>query len=301
MLSSCDVSSATIFQAARNRIEQDIGDIIQCLNNKKVELFEDINRLEKEFADKQQQTQKELKKLKILKSQTEKLSENNLLKVQEKVVTELQQEIDRLKLEDNQEPDYKISVKWGFTKRVVIKSINSSAVDIITDTGLPGAMLLEDGASSSDDLNTELAMLPYSGSDSEGEQDSVPFRAYGTRPARREQDRITPPLVTERQRTERRCGGPLHLHERRPGGNTFRPRQRSFRGACQPWEHPERRFGDMQPHFQAYRDESAVERPHGRGYRYPRRPRGRGNREHSGRQRYERGRSRKNSRDSDSV
>ena len=90
-------------------------------------MFEDINRLEKEFADKQQQTQKELKKLKNLKSQTEKLSENNLLKVQEKVVTELQQEIDRLKLEDNQEPDYKISIKWGFTKRVVIKSINSSA------------------------------------------------------------------------------------------------------------------------------------------------------------------------------
>ena len=134
MTTLCDVESATVFQAARGRIEEDIGEIMQCLNSKKVEMFTEISRLEKEFSDKQQQQQKELNKLNSLKFHAEDLGENNLLRVQYKLILELQQEIDALTLVNKQTPDYNINIAWGFSNRDLVESINSSKIERIGNT-----------------------------------------------------------------------------------------------------------------------------------------------------------------------
>ncbi|KAI6658097.1 hypothetical protein LOD99_15810 [Oopsacas minuta] len=102
----------TIFQQARDTIDTDINEIVQYLIDKKVQLFEEITNLEDEYKRKQQQTQKEIQKLDSLLTQTEELGENNLLKVQHKLVTELQEEIEKLNLNTKRELNYNIEVKW---------------------------------------------------------------------------------------------------------------------------------------------------------------------------------------------
>ncbi|KAI6658096.1 hypothetical protein LOD99_15809 [Oopsacas minuta] len=129
MASKSVPEDVTIFQQARDTIDTDVNEIIECLNNKRKQLFEEITNLENEYTRKQQQTQKELQKLQTLISQTEELGENNLLKLQRKVVAEIQEEIENLSLESEQNPNYNIKVKWEYSKRSVFLIVGNYTIE----------------------------------------------------------------------------------------------------------------------------------------------------------------------------
>ena len=125
------VTPVTVFQAARDRVSEEIGSIVECLNNKRTELFEEIASLEREFSDKQKEKQKDITKLNTLISQTEELGQNTLLKLQQKLIQEIQQEIESLNAECKQEPDYRIEIKWEFKKQQFIKGITKSSIQTV--------------------------------------------------------------------------------------------------------------------------------------------------------------------------
>ena len=125
------VPPVTVFQAARDRVSEEIGSIVECLNNKRTELFEEIASLEREFSDKQKEKQKDITKLNTLISQTEELGQNTLLKLQQKLIQEIQQEIESLNAECKQEPDYRIEIKWEFKKQQFIKGITKSSIQTV--------------------------------------------------------------------------------------------------------------------------------------------------------------------------
>ena len=124
--------SVAIFQEARNRVEQEIGTVIECLNNKKYELFTEIGRLEKEFLDKQQEQQTSLNELKSLKTHTEYLRQNNFKKMQSKVMKELNKGLQKLKLEieNRRNMEYHIDIKWGMCIPTLLSQIAESEVDM---------------------------------------------------------------------------------------------------------------------------------------------------------------------------
>ena len=125
MASVSPVTPVTIFQAARDRVSEEIGSIVECLNNKRTELFEEIASLEREFSDKQKEKQKDITKLNTLISQTEELGQNTLLKVQERVKQDLQLEIGKIK-QETFAPEFTVTVKWGFNRSTLINHINNS-------------------------------------------------------------------------------------------------------------------------------------------------------------------------------
>ena len=132
-MAAVGVPCVTIFQKARDKIKSDINNVIQCLNNKQVEMFAEISRLEKEFQDKQQQKYKDLNKLSSVKARTEEeLGENSLREVQQRVVRELQIGIDKLTLhiENTREPDFKIEIKWGMCMSTLFTQINESHINV---------------------------------------------------------------------------------------------------------------------------------------------------------------------------
>ncbi|KAI6650518.1 Elongation factor 1-beta [Oopsacas minuta] len=122
--------SLSIFQQARNAIDKDIKDIIQSLNNKKLELFAEINTLEKEFAEQKQQKQKKINKLHALIAQTEELGENSLLHLQQKIIHDIQQEIEKLNLDYNKGPSYNLCVTWEIPKENIILNIRNNSMEI---------------------------------------------------------------------------------------------------------------------------------------------------------------------------
>ena len=128
------VPPVTVFQAARDRVSEEISSIVECLNNKRTELFEEIASLEREFSDKQKEKQKDITKLNTLISQTEELGQNTLLKLQQKLIQEIQQEIVSLQLEEKQEPDYKIEIKWEFKRENFIKGIKKSTIQTVKNS-----------------------------------------------------------------------------------------------------------------------------------------------------------------------
>ena len=138
------VTPVTVFQAARDRVSEEIGSIVECLNNKRTELFEEIASLEREFSDKQKEKQKDITKLNTLISQTEELGQNTLLKIQQEMIHMIQQKMENLKLECK-EPDYKIEIKWGLKKQQLVEGINKSSIQTVNS--LP--------ATYSDDIEVE--------------------------------------------------------------------------------------------------------------------------------------------------
>ena len=168
------VSPVGIFEEARGRVIGEIDSIVESLNDKKGELLAEIGSLEREFLDRQREKQNDINKLNTLISHTEELGQNTLLDLQQKVIREIQQEMDKLELDSRQEPDYWISIRWGFTKAVIIQSINSSDVELITDA-TADCLVLADATDSSED-NTGLTIQPGSSPDSEGGTPlAVPF------------------------------------------------------------------------------------------------------------------------------
>ena len=120
----------TIFQQAREIVEQDISMLIKCLTDKKVEMFAEIDRLECEFTRKQERQRRSLNKLSSLKSQTDELSENSLVEIQNKVANELQEGIDKLSLEieSAKNPDYLIEIKWEICMNCTPSKIEQSHI-----------------------------------------------------------------------------------------------------------------------------------------------------------------------------
>ncbi|KAI6658095.1 hypothetical protein LOD99_15808 [Oopsacas minuta] len=128
------LTTVTIFQQARDTIDTDINEIIECLNNKRKQLFEEITNLENEYTRKQQQTQKEIQKLTNLITHTEEaLGENNLLEIQNKLIGDIRQEIEKINLEIEQEPNYNIEVKWKqYSKGIAFLIINDYVIEKVS-------------------------------------------------------------------------------------------------------------------------------------------------------------------------
>ena len=119
-----------IFEEARGRVIGEIDSIVESLNDKKGELLAEIGSLEREFLDRQREKQNDINKLNTLISHTEELGQNTLLDLQQKVIQEMRQEMDKLKLDSKQEPDYRIGIKWGsgLTREQLIQAINKSTI-----------------------------------------------------------------------------------------------------------------------------------------------------------------------------
>ena len=126
----------TVFQDARNSIEQEINRIVIGLNNAKAKMFAKIEQLEKEFADKQkqqqQQQQHDLEELTALKTQTEGLKQNNFKGLQTNVLREINKGIKQLnfEIEKSRIPEYQINVNWGMCVATLLSQITESKLDI---------------------------------------------------------------------------------------------------------------------------------------------------------------------------
>ena len=134
----------TIFQQARETVEQDVAMLIKCLTDKKVEMFAEIDRLESEFTIKQEQQRKSLNKLSSLKSQTYELNEDSLLEIQENVANEIQKGINKLSLEieSAKNPDYLIEIQWEICMNCTPSKIEQSHIAII-DPSTPKPVIQE--------------------------------------------------------------------------------------------------------------------------------------------------------------
>ena len=128
----------TIFQQARDTVEQDVTMLIKCLTDKKVDMLAEIDRLECDFTRKQDQQRNNLNKLSSLKSQTEELSEDSLLEIQKKVANELQEGINKLSLEieSAKNPDYLIEIQWKICMNCTPSKIEQSHV-VTVDNSSP--------------------------------------------------------------------------------------------------------------------------------------------------------------------
>ena len=130
--------SFSIFQRARQELEGEIDQFIHCLNQRKFELFAEIESLESEYKNKQKQKQIDINKLTVLKSQTEELGQNSLVAVQHRVLGEIQKEIDRLRVLCNVQPDYEIKFEWDecreFFRENIKDSIKLNLIHFIKDS-----------------------------------------------------------------------------------------------------------------------------------------------------------------------
>ena len=320
MASVSPVTPVTIFQAARDRVSEEIGSIVACLNNKRTELFEEIASLEREFSDKQKEKQKDITKLNTLISQTEELGQNTLLKVQQKLIQEIQQKIESLQLEEKQKPDYKIEIEWGFEVPSLILNICNSEIiketTTTTTTDDPWAqdtLLLSDATGSSEDLNTELVIGHNSNSDRDKDspkgmtyreerrmpsrEQRMPYREERRMPSREQrmpyrEERDTFVTPYERQYGERESEYRPHSQGSfRNGNQGFRDRDRDGGGfiprdyhesGCRYPNRNEERYYDVR-----------------RDFRPPRRARESGPRGHFAPPKHKRGRNNNNPRDYD--
>ena len=119
-------------QEAKDRVQTEINEILQCLENKMDEMFTEIETLEEECLSKQRQKQKKIDKINALIEQTEELADNSLLGVQNRIITELQNE---LSLASIQESKCGVEFEWGFSSDVIslINSITLKRLDRDTD------------------------------------------------------------------------------------------------------------------------------------------------------------------------
>ena len=126
------IPSVSILREARNRLLIEATEIRQCLEDKKIEMFTQIESVENEKINKQQLEQKKIDKINALIEQTEELADNSLLGVQNRIITELQNE---LSLASIQESKCGVEFEWGFSRDVIslINSITLKRLDGDTD------------------------------------------------------------------------------------------------------------------------------------------------------------------------
>ena len=153
-------------QEAKDRVQTEINEISQCLENKMDEMFTEIETLEEECLSKQRQKQKKIDKINALIEQTEELADNSLLGVQNRIITELQNE---LSLASIQESKCGVEFEWGFSSDVIslINSITLKRLDGDTDEDrtppdLPTSPLASpDGSDTTRSILTSDSDRPY--------------------------------------------------------------------------------------------------------------------------------------------
>ena len=143
-------------QEARNRVQTETDEILQCIDNKMNEMLTEMETLEKEYISKQQRKQNRINKLNLLITQTEDLVDDNILEVL--VQNRLKDLQNELSIASIQESDCSVEFEWGFSRDVISK-INSITLkrfdtdkdegraprkgprkaDFNTDEGLPGS------------------------------------------------------------------------------------------------------------------------------------------------------------------
>ena len=128
------VSSVPIFQKGRKQLISEVTEIRRSLENKKIEMFAEIESVENENLSKQRQKQKKINKLNALIEQTEELADNSLLEVQNRIIQDLQNE---LSIASIQESDCSVEFEWGFSRDVIskINSITLKRLDTDKDEG----------------------------------------------------------------------------------------------------------------------------------------------------------------------
>ena len=228
----------SIFEEARERVSREVDSIVSCLHQKRDRMLEEIGGLERESEGRQREKQKDIGKLNTLIAHTEELGQNSLLRLRQKVIGEMQQEMQKLKIDSKQKPDYSIHIKWGSNKKSLFRNINRSKIELFTEITAeePDCLVLSDGTESSEDLNTELSMLP----------EGVNNRSYcRTPPAFRD------PILPRRDTFQ----------------NHGRPTSRGFE------QRPSRGFGERPFRGFEERPSRGFEERRSGGYREPRTPR----------------------------
>ena len=131
--------ASCVFQEAREKVSTAVDTLMRALSDKKSELLAEIDRLEREFVNKQQQQQKDLVELRALKAQTEGLRQNKFKDLQSNVSKELQKGIQKLTCEirDTRQEDCGIEIGWGMCLSAVLSQINQSAVSIASKESYP--------------------------------------------------------------------------------------------------------------------------------------------------------------------
>ena len=126
--------NAFVFQEARNSVQSEINQILQCLESKKTEMFAVIKELEDQYISKQKQKQKKINEINKLITQTKELADNSLTKVQNRIIEDLQNELNKASI---QESDCSVEFEWGFFRDVIsmIHSIKLKRVDTRKDKG----------------------------------------------------------------------------------------------------------------------------------------------------------------------
>ena len=120
----------SIYNEARNKIEEDVNKIITRLNAKKAEVFEKIGNLEKTFTEKQKEQESDLNALKFIKTKTEGLRQDGFRELQCSVMKELDKGIEKLRfeIEESKRPDYQIEIKWGMSLTNLLSQIYISDI-----------------------------------------------------------------------------------------------------------------------------------------------------------------------------
>ena len=178
----------SIFEEARERVSREVDGIVACLHQKRDRMLEEIGGLERESEGRQREKQKDISKLNTLIAHTEELGQNSLLELRQEIINNLKREISKLESDISQGAGYGISIVLGFNRKQLIQDINRSKLEVIRNrtadesTLSADCLVLSDASESSEDLNTELALLPSdppSASDAESDS-AVPERSCRT-------------------------------------------------------------------------------------------------------------------------
>ena len=131
ILNHIPLPGGSIFEEARERVSREVDSIVSCLHQKRDRMLEEIGGLEREFEGRQREKQKDISKLNTLIAHTEELGRNSLLGFQQRMIGEMQQEVEKLQGESRQPPEYQIDIRWGegLTRDQFIESINKSSIN----------------------------------------------------------------------------------------------------------------------------------------------------------------------------
>ena len=132
LMSNSEVGN--VFKKSREKVTKEIEQFVLALNEKKLELFDEIELLETEYKNIQKQKQNDVERLAALKLQTEELGQNTLVEVQRKILEDIQAGMDKLNLECQAPPDYEIDIEWGFCNNCLITKIEDSKIMKVTQT-----------------------------------------------------------------------------------------------------------------------------------------------------------------------
>ena len=122
---SKEIDSSHTFKESRELIDQTIGEIVQSLNEKRDELFSQIDVFEDELKGERDEVISDIERLENLMQQTEGLAKNSLSDLQEKLNGDISVKIDKLKNDMKKRP----SLELNCDKSRIIEAIGSIYVE----------------------------------------------------------------------------------------------------------------------------------------------------------------------------